>query len=115
MATHTTMMMMMIIMIIIIVIILPVGAGKSKLAMAALWALTGEGDERPVMDARVTDVVFQAAQVGWVTIIVSVVISVVIIIIISSSTSSSSSVTTSSSASLSLSSTVLRDHHPLRP
>lgn len=36
-------------------------AGKSKLAMAGLWALTGEGDERPVMDAKVTDVAFDVS------------------------------------------------------
>lgn len=42
-------------------------AGKSKLAMAGLWALTGEGDETPVkIGGRVGDVAFDltAGQVG---------------------------------------------------
>lgn len=33
-------------------------AGKSKLAMSVHWALTGQVDERPVMDGRVGDVAF---------------------------------------------------------
>lgn len=40
------------------------GAGKSKLAMAAQWALTGDGDEKPVMDAKVTDVAFDVSSRG---------------------------------------------------
>jgi DNA repair exonuclease SbcCD ATPase subunit len=39
-------------------------AGKSKLAMAAQWALTGEGDEKPVMDSKVADVAFDVLTRG---------------------------------------------------
>lgn len=39
-------------------------AGKSKLAMAAQWALTGEGDEKPVTDSKVTDVAFDVLSRG---------------------------------------------------
>ena len=39
-------------------------AGKSKLAMAAQWALTGEGDEKPVMDSKVADVAFDVLSRG---------------------------------------------------
>lgn len=40
------------------------GAGKSQLAMSALWALTGQMDERPVMDGRVTEVAFDVRAPG---------------------------------------------------
>ncbi len=39
-------------------------AGKSKLAMAAQWALTGDLDEKPVMDAKVTDIAFDVSSRG---------------------------------------------------
>ena len=39
------------------------GSGKSSLAMAALWALTGTLDPRPMQDAKVTDVVNDESKV----------------------------------------------------
>ena len=39
------------------------GSGKSSLAMAALWALTGSLDNRRVQDAKTTDVVNDESKV----------------------------------------------------
>jgi hypothetical protein len=39
------------------------GSGKSSLAMATLWALTGSLDSRPMQDAKVADVVNDDAKV----------------------------------------------------
>ena len=40
------------------------GSGKSSLAMAALWALTGSLDNRRVQDAKTTDVVNDESKVS---------------------------------------------------
>jgi hypothetical protein len=39
------------------------GSGKSSLAMAALWALTGSMDPRRAQDGKVSDVVHDEAKV----------------------------------------------------
>lgn len=39
------------------------GSGKSSLAMAALWALTGSLDPRRALDGRVSDVVNDDSKV----------------------------------------------------
>jgi len=43
------------------------GTGKSSLAMAALWALTGSLDPRPLPDGKVADVVHDNSKVARVT------------------------------------------------
>jgi DNA repair exonuclease SbcCD ATPase subunit len=40
------------------------GSGKSSLAMATLWALTGTLDPRPMQDAKVADVVNNDSKVS---------------------------------------------------
>lgn len=40
------------------------GSGKSSLAMAALWALTGSLDPRKAADSKVADIVNDASKVG---------------------------------------------------
>jgi len=40
------------------------GSGKSSLAAAILWCLTGSMDPRPVQDAKVADVVNDYAKVS---------------------------------------------------
>jgi len=44
------------------------GTGKSTLAMAALWALTGSVDPRPMSDAKVADIVNDSASSARVSI-----------------------------------------------
>jgi len=39
------------------------GSGKSSLAMATLWALTGSVDPRPLQDSKVSDVVNDSCKV----------------------------------------------------
>jgi hypothetical protein len=40
------------------------GSGKTSLAMAALWAITGSADPRPFQDNKVADVLNDSNQVG---------------------------------------------------
>lgn len=40
------------------------GSGKSSLAMAALWALTGSMDPRRALDGKVSDVINDDCKVG---------------------------------------------------
>ena len=44
------------------------GTGKSSLAMATLWALTGSLDARPASDLKVSDVVNDNSRVARVTV-----------------------------------------------
>jgi DNA repair exonuclease SbcCD ATPase subunit/DNA repair exonuclease SbcCD nuclease subunit len=44
------------------------GSGKSSLAMAALWALTGSVDPRPLEDSKVSDVVNDSSKVARVSV-----------------------------------------------
>ena len=41
------------------------GSGKSSLAMAALWGLTGSMDPRRVQDSKVADIVNDESKVSY--------------------------------------------------